>query len=174
MHFLMGLLLIVSAVYFQQTTLAFLNHSRPVLDAHNCYPEGIWMDRLERALGVGFPVAIEQDLAWYIDPATNLGHVVVTHEARTTGKEPTLREHFFERVRPIVERELRQNDRARWPLIILHFDFKSNDPQLLQSVWNLLDEYRDWITTAVKTADPHDLAPFDPKPLLVLTEDSDA
>ena len=67
-----------------------------------------------------------------------------------------------------------QNDRAHWPVIILHFDFKSNDPQLLQSVWNLLDEYRDWITTAVKTADPLDLAPFDPKPLLVLTEDSDA
>jgi hypothetical protein len=174
MHFLLGLLLVLSAVYFQQTQLAFLNHNRPVLDAHNCYPEGLWTDRLERALTVGFPVAIEQDLAWYIDPATNLGQVVVTHEARTTGKEPTLREHFFEHVRPIVERELRQNDRARWPLIILHFDFKSNDPQLLQSVWNLLDEYRDWITTVVKTADPHDLAPFDPKPLLVLTEDSNA
>ena len=175
MYFLLGWLLVVSAVYFQQPLLDFLNHNRPIIDAHNCYPyEGLWTDRLRRALAAGFPVAIEQDLAWYIDPATKLGQVMVTHEARTTGKEPTLREYFFEVVRPIVEKELRQNDRAHWPVIILHFDFKSEDPQLLQSVWSLLDEYRDWITTAVKTADPHDLAPFDPKPLLVLTEDSDA
>ena len=51
-------------------------------------------------------------------------------------------------MRPIVEKELRQNDRAHWPVIILHFDFKSNEPELLQAVWNLLDEYRDWITSA--------------------------
>ena len=83
MYFLLGWLLAVSAVYFQQPHLDFLNHNHPVIDAHNCYPyEGLWTDRLERALAAGFPVAIEQDLAWYIDPATNLGRVMVTHDAR--------------------------------------------------------------------------------------------
>ena len=33
------------------------------------------------------------------------------------GSEPMLRDHFFERVRPIVEKALREDDRARWPLV---------------------------------------------------------
>lgn len=41
------------------------------------------------------------------------------------------------------------------------------------AVWDLLGEYQDWITTAPQTSDPYQLAPFDPKPLLVLTEDAD-
>ncbi len=154
----------------QTGSLDFLNHNRPVVDAHNCYPyEGRWADRIDRALSAGFPVAIEQDVAWYVDPKTGKGRVVVHH-----GAEPTLRDYFFERVRRIVEKALAENDRARWPLIVLHFDFKSNARPLLEAVWNLLGEYQDWITTAVKTADPHKLAPFDPKPLLAITEDSDA
>src|SRR5713101_3482290 len=75
---------------------------------------------------------------------------------------------------PIVEQVLAENDRAKWPLIILHFDFKSLDPKLLRAVWDLLGEYQSWITTAPQTADPHELAPVEPKPLLVLTEDADA
>src|SRR3954464_10698674 len=90
--------------------------SRPLLDAHNCYPyKGQWSDRIERALKTGFPVGIEQDLA------LNGDRVVVSHDAKTTGSEPTLRDHFFERVRPIVEKALKENDRAKWPLIVLHF-----------------------------------------------------
>ncbi|HEX3746860.1 MAG TPA: hypothetical protein VHW09_23135 [Bryobacteraceae bacterium] len=154
--------------------LDFLNHHRPVPDSHNCYPyDGKWTDRIDRALRSGYPVAIEQDIAWYVDPATGKGRPVVTHSAKTTGAEPSLRDYFFERVRPIVEHALAENDRAHWPLIILHFDFKSLDPVLLRSVWNLLGEYQSWITTAAQTDDPHELAPFDPKPLLVLTEDAD-
>jgi hypothetical protein len=158
-----------------QPPLDFLNHNRPVLDAHNCYPyEGKWSDRIDRALATGFPVGIEQDLAWYVDPASGKGHIVVTHSAKPNGSEPTLRDHFFEHVRPTVERALKENKREQWPLIVLHFDFKDNQAPLLRAVWDLLGEYQDWITTAVKTADSHQLAPFDPKPLLVLTEDSDA
>jgi hypothetical protein len=37
-----------------------------------------------------------------------------------------------------------------------------------------MGEYESWITTAPKGNDPRRLAPFDLKPLLVLTEDSDA
>src|SRR5260370_13947194 len=153
----------------QRPALDFLNHNRPVLDAHNCYPyQGRWTDRIDRALKTGFPVAIEQDSGWA------KGRPVVSHTDKTTSAEPTLREHFFERVRPIVEKALVENDRARWPLIILHFDFKSNEPEVLRGVWDLLGEYESWITTAPATADPRTLAPFDPKPRLVLTEDSDA
>ena len=148
--------------------LEYLAHNRPILDAHNCYPyEGQWKDRIDRALKTGFPVAIEQDIAW-----AN-GRPVVTHTSKTTGAEPTLRDHFFERVRPIVEKALAENRRASWPLMVLHFDFKSLDPELLRAVWALLGEYESWITTAPQTSDPHQLAAFDPKPLLVLTEDAD-
>ena len=77
-------------------------------------------------------------------------------------------------MRPIVEKALAENDRARWPIIVLHFDFKTVTPPLLHAVWDLLGEYQGWITTATKSADPRTLTAFDPKPLLVLTEDSDA
>jgi hypothetical protein len=163
------------SVCAQHPKLEFLNGNRPVLDAHNCYPEdGRWADRIDRALGTGFPVGIEQDLAWFVDPSTGKGRIVVSHSARPRGSEPALRDYFFERVRPIVEKALRDNHRDQWPLIVLHFDFKDNQAPLLNAVWELLGEYEAWITTAAKTADPDELAPFDPKPILVLTEDSDA
>jgi len=172
---LLGGFLAAISLCAQQPQLDFLNHNRPVLDAHNCYPyEGRYADRIDRALSTGFPVAIEQDIAWAVDHKTGKGRPVVAHSAKTTGAEPSLRDHFFERVRPIVEKALAENDRAQWPLIILHFDFKSLDPKLLRAVWDLLGEYQTWITTAPETRDPHELAPFDPKPLLVLTEDADA
>src|SRR5438552_2499136 len=169
-----SLLLLAVPVCAQTGSLEFLNRNRPVLDAHNCYPyEGQWADRIDRALKTGFPVGIEQDIAWYVDPATGKGRAVLSHEANTNGSEPLLRDYFFERVRPVVEKALARNDRDHWPLIVLHFDFKSEQPPLLASIWGLLVEYQGWITTAVKTADPHRLAPFDARPLLVLTEDSD-
>ena len=158
----------------QTAPIDFLNHNRPVLDAHNCYPYGgHWADRIDRALKTGYPVAIEQDLAWYVDPATGAGRIVVSHEPKTTGSEPTLRHYFFDRVKPLVEKALAENDRDRWPLIVLHFDFKSTDAPLLHAVWNLLGEYQDWITTSVKTSNPTELSPFEAKPILVITEDSD-
>jgi len=157
----------------QTNPLDFLNHNRPVADAHNCYPEdGRWADRIERALGTGFPIAIEQDLAWY-KPADGPGRVVVAHSAKTTGAEPALRAYFFERVRPIVEAALAKNQTETWPIIVLHFDFKDVQKPLLEAVWSLLGEYQNWITTAVKSGDPHELAAFDRKPLLVLTEEAD-
>ena len=153
--------------------LFLVNHGRPLLDAHNCYPDDPhYTDRLDRALKLDLPIGIEQDIAAYKDPAT--GDVIpkVTHSAVATAPEPTLRAHFFERVRPIIEQALK-GDRSRWPVIVLHFDFKNNDPELLRAVWKLLGEYESWITTAPKTADDRDLAAFQWRPLLVLTEDND-
>ncbi|MEI9811620.1 MAG: hypothetical protein WDO18_02610 [Acidobacteriota bacterium] len=163
------LLLSICVSMCAQSSLDLLNHNRPVLDAHNCYPyEGQWADRLDRALSTGRPVAIEQDLAW------GKGQPVVSHARDTTGSEPTLKAYFFEHVRPQVEKALRENNRSQWPLITVHFDFKDNRPELHRAVWELLGEYEGWITTAPKTADANKLSPFDVKPLLVLTEDNDA
>ena len=149
-----------------------IHGNKPILDAHNCYPyEGKWADRIDRALGTGRPVAIEQDLAWFADESG--GRVVVTHTPQTTGSEPLLRNYFFEHVRPIIEQALKENRPATWPVIVLHFDFKDNQPALLHAVWKLLGEYQDWITTAIKTSDPNKLTPLNKRPLLVLTEDSD-
>lgn len=159
----------------QSPDLSLLNRNRPLLDAHNCYPyEGRWADRVTRALGTGFPVGIEQDLAWYVDPASGKGRVVVTHKAETNGSEPELNAYFFERVRPIVEKALREGDKSQWPLIVVHFDFKDNQLPLLRAVWTLLGQYEDWITTGEKVSDPTEIAPWKVKPLLVLTEDPDA
>jgi hypothetical protein len=153
--------------------LDFLNHNKPILDAHNCYPyDGQFADRIDRALSQSFPIGIEQDIAWAVDPKTGKGRPVVTHTPNTTGKEPSLKEHFFERVRPIIEKALKENRRETWPLIVMHFDFKSLDPALLRAVWDVLGEYQDWITTAPQLPDPNQLAPFDAKPLLILTEDA--
>jgi hypothetical protein len=159
----------------QNSGLAFLNGNKPFVDAHNCYPyDGQWADRLSRALATGYPVGIEQDLAWAVDAATGKGRVVVSHDKKTTGAEPTLRDHFFEAVRPRIEEALREGDRAHWPLIVLHFDVKDNRPELLHATWDLLGEYENWITTAPKSADKNQLNEFSAKPILVLTEDSDA
>ena len=152
-----------------------MNRSQPMLDAHNCYPyDGRWGDRIDRALKSGYPIGIEQDIAWYVDPATGKGRAVVSHSSKTNGSDPSLRDYFFERVRPIIEKALADGNRSQWPVIVVHFDFKDNQAPLLRAVWKLLGEYQAWITTAQKTSDPHELASLDPKPLLVLTEDSDA
>jgi hypothetical protein len=154
---------------------AFLPGSRVLLDAHNCYPyHGEWADRIERALQTGFPLAIEQDLAWYSDPASGKSWSIVAHNEPFAGEEPTLREHFFEKLRPAVERALAANDRENWPLVTLNLDFKTEEPEHLGAIWQLLAEYKDWLTTAERGEDGAAMAPLDVKPILVLTGESDA
>ena len=148
--------------------------SRSVLDAHNCYPYfEWWADRIDRALSTGVPLAIEQDPFWYTDRRTGKSWSVVAHGAPVNGQEPTLEQYFFERIRPIIEDALRRGNRGDWPLITLNLDFKTEEPQHLSAVWALLNKYRDWITTAVKSADLEKVETLDVKPLLVLTGESD-
>jgi hypothetical protein len=171
---LLALALSSSSVLAQGPDLDFLNHNQPMLDAHNCYPyKGQWNDRIQRALNSGFPVSIEQDLAWYVDPATGKGRVVVSHTPHPTGEEPTLEDYFFKQVRPVVEKAIAENKRNQWPVIVLHFDFKDNQPALLQAVWQVLGQHEDWLSTAVKTSDPSKLTAIDRKPILTITEESD-
>jgi hypothetical protein len=148
--------------------LSILPGRVPLLDAHNCYPyEGRFGDRIDRALATGFPVGIEQDIAWVGERS------VVAHDNKLRGGEPELDQYFFERVRPIVERALQQGDKRNWPLIVLHFDFKDNSPENLRAVWKSLVKYEKWLTTGRKTARDTDISKLDVKPILVLTEDND-
>jgi hypothetical protein len=145
------------------------------MDAHNCYPYfGWWADRIDRALSTGVPLAVEQDLFWYTDPQTRKSRSLVTHGAPSTGHEPNMREYFFERVRPIVESALRDRHRERWPLITLNLDLKSEEPEHLAAIWELLTEYQEWLTTARRTPEISDITAIEVKPILVLTGESEA
>jgi len=149
--------------------------TRTIMDAHNCYPYFEWWgDRIDRALSTGMPVAIEQDLAWHTDPKTGRSWSVVTHGEPTDGNEPTMQQYFFERVRPIVEKALRDGNQKNWPLITLNLDFKDNKPEHLAAVLALLRKYQPWLTTAAKGAKESDVQPLDVKPILVLTGEPDA
>jgi len=160
---------------------AFEPGTRVLLDAHNCYPyHGRWADRLGRALSTGTPLAVEQDLVWYRDPSTGKGRSLVAHDEPDkpalglTGDEPTMKSYFFERVRPLVEDALRENRRDQWPIITLNLDFKSEEPEHLRDVWNLLHEYRSWLTSAPRQKDIADVQPLAVGPVMVLTGESDA
>jgi hypothetical protein len=158
----------------RENDLFSFHAGRTILDAHNCYPyDGQWANRIDRALGTGFPVGIEQDIAPYQDPQTGRVVAKVTHRETADAAEPTLKQHFFERVRPLVERALKENKQNTWPIIVLHFDFKNNSVPTLEAVWAVLREYQDWITTGTKTGSDDDLSQLNKKPILVLTEDND-
>lgn len=146
--------------------------SRVHLHAHNCYPErGQWTDRLARARRAGAPfLAIEQDLAWVAPTAASPGRSVVLHDRPPVGDEPTLEAHFFDAVRAQMEQALSVPRPETWPVLVLHLDFKTNEPEHHRAVWALLERHRRWLTTAPKR--PHGQPPSGlvPGPLLVLTE----
>jgi hypothetical protein len=159
-----------------QTPRSLAPGTRVYLHAHNCYPErGRWTDRLARARGAGAQfLAIEQDLAWIAPTASAPGRSVVLHDRPPVGDEPTLETHFFEAVRPQMEEALAAPRPDTWPLLVLHLDFKTNEPEHHRAVWALLERHRRWLTTAPKR--PHGQPPsgFTPGPLLVLTENGNA
>lgn len=138
------------------------------LHAHNCYPQkGLWADRLDRALATtSRPIVIEQDVFW----RTSDSQSVVAHEAESAAQAPTLESHFFQRLTPMLDRALAENRRSDWPIVILHLDFKSNEPGHHAAIWQLLGKYERWLTTAERAADASRVRPFTPGPMLVLTE----
>ena len=148
--------------------------SRTLMDAHNCYPYfEWWYDRIDRALSAGTPLAIEQDLGWYTNPKTGKSWSVVTHGDPMNGEEPVMEHYFFDRVRPIVEKALKEGNHGNWPLITLNLDFKDDNPQHLAAVLALLRKYQPWLTTAAKSDDMATVQPLDVKPILVLTGEND-
>lgn len=146
---------------------------QPLLDAHNCYPdEGQFADRLSRALGTRqAQIGIEQDLVWKPDGHGG-GTSVVAHSETLVGGEPTLEEHFFATVAPTMEAALKAHDTSAWPLIVLHFDFKTNELEHHRFVLSLLKKYDRWLTRAPRGRDDT-VQPMTVGPLLVLTEAGD-
>ena len=143
---------------------------RSLLDAHNCYPyHGRWADRIDRALAQSLPLAIEQDLRWFEDPAGG-GRALVAHDPPLTGEEPTLEQHFFERIRALMEQELANPSPHGWPILTLNLDFKTEEDAHLDAVWELLGRHETWLTTAIKGPGT---TPLQLGPLLVLTGASD-
>ncbi|MCI0419724.1 MAG: hypothetical protein L0312_10960 [Acidobacteria bacterium] len=173
------LLLLGAVLYLLDFPIAaehssYLPGERVLLDAHNCYPEhGQWTDRLERALKAGLPLAVEQDLVWYTNKGTGRSWSIVAHNAPYVGDEPTLKNYFFERIRPIVEAALSEGSRRHWPLITLNLDFKSEERAHLAAIWSLLGEYESWLCTAERGPDLQKSNPLALKPVLVLTGSSD-
>lgn len=144
-------------------------------DAHNCYPyEGRWSDRIDRALAGGTPAAIEQDLFWYRPDASRPGRSVVAHGLPVNGSEPGMEQYFFERVRPLVEDALRNPDHSRWPIITLNLDIKTEEPEHLRAIRELLTKYQAWLTTTTRTSDVSHVEKLTAGPILVLNGPSDA
>jgi hypothetical protein len=144
---------------------------RSLVHAHNAYPEdGRWRDRIDRALATGqVPVVIEQDIVYA--PRNEPGdRTVVSHDTSLQGSEPTLQQHFFDRVRPLVERALAAGQKQRWPVLVLHLDFKTNEREHHREVWDLLRKHQSWLTTAKAEPDPMRVSDLVPGPVLVLTE----
>ncbi len=139
---------------------------RSLLDAHNAYPEeGRWKNRLDRAIATGsMPIVIEQDIAW-----SSSGVPVVSHDTTLDGTEPTLENHFFKRVIPILERAIRAKDRL--PLIVLHLDVKTNERAHHRAIWELLQKHRQWLTTA--PFDNNHTSSMTRGPLMVITENGE-
>jgi glycerophosphoryl diester phosphodiesterase len=160
------LILVGAAVLTAQTPPPRLFSGRSMLHAHNAYPEkGRWSDRIDRALATGVtPIVIEQDLALAGDRS------VVSHDDQLTGAEPTLESYFFDRVRPLMQRALTERREERWPLVVLHLDFKTNEPAHHRAVWALLQKHQRWLTTADRGTDPNQVRPLKHGPLLALTE----
>lgn len=146
--------------------------ARVWLDAHNCYPDGEHgTDRLARALAAaaGRPVSIEQDLVW--DAARQAS--VVSHATELDGTEPTLEDHFFRAVAPLLDRAVAAGPSPDWPLLVLHLDFKTNEAEHHAEVWRLLGRHSRWLTTAPRVPDAAGVQALTPGPLLVLTENGD-
>jgi len=112
-------------------TPGFLPGHRVLMDAHNCHPyEGLWTDRVDRALSAGVPLGIEHDLMWDPAPTSGAPRIVVRHDGRAKGDDPTLEKHLFEKVRPLVEHALKEGNRGQWPLVTLNInDLRANDPE---------------------------------------------
>jgi hypothetical protein len=141
--------------------------SRIQVLSHNAYPDhGKYADRLDRTLAAGLPVAIEEDLAW-ID-----GRSLLIHGAKNAASDdPTLESYFFPKVKPIMEKALKDGNKGNWPLITLYLDIKNDPPEHLEVINKMLDKYDAWLTKAEKTADISKQSPLELKPMMVLVED---
>ncbi len=146
---------------------SFAPGSRIEALSHNAYPDhGKYADRLDRAIAAGLPIAVEEDLAWVE------GKSLLIHGAKNeSGDDPTLESYFFPKVRPVIEKALKEGNKGDWPLITLYLDIKNDPPEHLAAIDQLLDQYDSWLTKAEKTTDISRQSPLEVKPMMVLVED---
>jgi hypothetical protein len=148
-------------------TSTFAPGSRVQVLSHNAFPDhGKWGDRLDRTLAAGLPTAVEQDLAW-VD-----GKSLLIHGPKAVGTDdPTLESYFIPKVKPIIEKALKEGNKGNWPLITLYLDIKNDPAEHLTAINQLLDKYDAWLTKAEKTADISKQSPLELKPMMVIVED---
>jgi hypothetical protein len=159
--------LFLAALTFAKVKNTFVPGSRTVVLAHNAYPDhGKYGDRLDRVIAVGQPFVVEEDLSW-ID-----GKSLMIHGAKNVGSDdPSLDSYFFPKIKPLMEKALKEGNKGNWPLVTLYLDIKNDPIEHLEAISKTLDQYDAWITTAVKPADDSKQTPLDVKPLMVLVED---
>jgi hypothetical protein len=158
-------------LFFSQS----LPGARVVLDAHNCYPYfEWWTDRINRALAAGTPLAIEQDLLWAKNPRTGKLSSLLSHGAPATGSEPGMREYFFEHIRPIIERALREGNHGDWPLITLNLDLKSGSRNISQRSGYYFRNIRTGLPPRLGSQPSNEFEALDLRLVLVLTGESEA
>jgi len=162
-----GAAMLLAGVVLAANAPGYAPGTRTIILSHNAYPDhGQYTDRLDRAIAVGVPFATEQDLAW-VD-----GKSLMIHGAKNvSGEDPTLDSYFIPRVRPLIEKALKEGNKGNWPLVILYLDIKNDPPEHLEAISQWLDKYDSWLTTAVKTPDISKQSPLDLKPMMVLVED---
>ena len=147
--------------------------TRVLLDAHNSYPEnGRWADRIERALSTGVPIAIEQDLFWYRDPASGAARSILSHTEPRSGTEPGMREYLLERIRPIVERPCRRIA-ARTGRSSCLTRLEVGRARTSRRGVAAARRPETWLCTAPRGADPATVQPMRLGPVLVLTGEQD-
>ena len=155
------------AIAASQHSSPFEPGARTLMLAHNAYPdEGKYGDRLDHAISAGVPFVVEEDLVW-VD-----GRSLLIHAAKAASADsPTLESYFFPKVRPIMEKALKEGNKGNWPLITLYLDIKNDPEEHLQAIDKVLDKYDSWLTKAVKTADIDKMSPLELKPMMVILED---
>jgi hypothetical protein len=162
-------ILILTAVlaFAAGKTSPFSPGARTIVLAHNAYPdEGKFGDRLDRVISAGVPFAVEEDLIWVE------GKSLLIHNAKEAGPDsPTLESYFFPKVKPIMEKAVKDGNKGNWPLITLYLDIKNDPVEHLEAISKVLDKYDGWLTKAVKTADITKQSPLEYGPMLVILED---
>jgi hypothetical protein len=158
---------LLASVAFTAGSPPFTPGVRTLVLAHNAYPyEGKFADRLDRALSVGFPIVIEQDLVWVN------GKSLEIHAANLAADDsPTMDNFFFPKVAPMVEKALKEGNKGDWPLIYVFLDIKNDPVEHLEAINKMLDKHDAWLTKAVKTADSTKMSPLELKPMMIILED---
>jgi hypothetical protein len=148
-------------------TSPFTPGTRTLMLAHNAYPdEGKYEDRLDRAIAAGVPFVVEEDLVW-----VNGKSLLIHNEKAASADSPTLESYFFPKVKPIMEKAMKEGNKGNWPLITLYLDIKNDPEEHLVEISKVLDKYDAWLTKAVKTADPAKMSPIEYKPMMIILED---